>query len=106
MKHIPIKQVWLKEIIILIKDVQKWVDQKMLTNVMNFFIFIVYWRFNKVEKCVVHKMKRLKNLNMLYKMETLNMWKSFKVYHTWWKKAYSLLQPFLPYVLIPIKNKK
>jgi len=42
MKHIPSKQVGLKEIIILIKDVQKWVDQKMLTNVMNFFIFIVY----------------------------------------------------------------
>jgi len=36
MKHIPIKQVWLKEIIILIKDVQKWVDQKMLMNVMKF----------------------------------------------------------------------
>jgi len=39
-------------------------------------------------------MKGLKNLNMLYKMETLNMWKSFKVYHIGWKKAYSLLQSF------------
>jgi hypothetical protein len=27
--HMPIKQVWLKENIILIKDLQKWVDQKM-----------------------------------------------------------------------------
>jgi hypothetical protein len=28
--HIPIKQIWLEENIILIKDVQIWVDQKML----------------------------------------------------------------------------
>jgi hypothetical protein len=32
--HIPIKQVWLEKKIILIKDVQKWVDQKMLKNPM------------------------------------------------------------------------
>ncbi len=32
--HIPIKQMWLEETIILIKDVQKWVDQKMLKNPM------------------------------------------------------------------------
>jgi hypothetical protein len=32
--HIPIKQVWLEENIILIKDVQIWVDQKMLKNSM------------------------------------------------------------------------
>jgi hypothetical protein len=32
--HISIKQVWLKENIILIKDVQKWVDQKLLKNPM------------------------------------------------------------------------
>jgi hypothetical protein len=32
--YIPIKQVWLKENIILIKDVQIWVDQKMLKNTM------------------------------------------------------------------------
>ncbi len=32
--HIPIKQMWLKENIILIKDVQIWVDQKMLKNPM------------------------------------------------------------------------
>jgi len=30
--HIPIEQVWLEENIILIKDVQKWVDQKNLKN--------------------------------------------------------------------------
>jgi hypothetical protein len=34
MNCIPIKQVWLKENIILIKDVKKWVDQKMLKNPM------------------------------------------------------------------------
>ncbi len=32
--HIPIKQVWIEENIILIKDVQIWVDQKMLKNTM------------------------------------------------------------------------
>jgi hypothetical protein len=32
--YIPIKQMWLKENIILIKDVQIWVDQKMLKNTM------------------------------------------------------------------------
>jgi len=30
--HILIKQMWLKENIILIKDVQKWMDQKMFKN--------------------------------------------------------------------------
>jgi hypothetical protein len=37
--HIPIKQVWLEENIILIKDVQIWVDQKMLRNPMKKKIF-------------------------------------------------------------------
>jgi len=32
--HIPIKQMWLEENIILIKDVQKWVDKKLLKNPM------------------------------------------------------------------------
>jgi len=32
--HIFIKQMWLKENIILIKYVQKWLDQKMLKNPM------------------------------------------------------------------------
>jgi hypothetical protein len=32
--HIPIKQMWLKENIILIKDVQKWVDEKLLKTPM------------------------------------------------------------------------
>jgi len=32
--HIPIKQMWLEENIILIKYVQKWVNQKMLNNPM------------------------------------------------------------------------
>ncbi len=32
--HIPIKQMWIKENIILIKDVQIWEDQKMLKNLM------------------------------------------------------------------------
>ncbi len=32
--HILVKLMWLEENIILIKDVQKWVDQKMLKNLM------------------------------------------------------------------------
>jgi hypothetical protein len=35
----PIKQVWLEENIILIKDVQIWVDQKMLKNTMKKKVF-------------------------------------------------------------------
>jgi hypothetical protein len=31
---IPIKQMWLEENTILIKDVQKWVDEKLLKNPM------------------------------------------------------------------------
>jgi hypothetical protein len=30
--HIPIKQVWVEDTIILIKDVQKWVHEKLLKN--------------------------------------------------------------------------
>jgi len=37
--HIPIKQVWLEENIILIKDVQKWVDEKLLKNLMKKKVF-------------------------------------------------------------------
>jgi hypothetical protein len=37
--HIPIKQVWLEENIILIKYVQKWVDQKLLKNPMEKIIY-------------------------------------------------------------------
>ncbi len=37
--HIPIKQVWLEKNIILIKDVQIWVDQKMLKNTMKKKVF-------------------------------------------------------------------
>ncbi len=36
--HIPIKQMWLKENIILIKDAQIWVDQKMLKITINIYI--------------------------------------------------------------------
>jgi len=32
--HIPIKQMWLEKNIILIKDVQKWVDEKLLKDLM------------------------------------------------------------------------
>jgi hypothetical protein len=69
--HIPIKQMWLKKEIILIKDVQKWVDQKMLNNPMKKRLFIIYQR-TKIEKVVVQKMKGLKEPNILYKVETLN----------------------------------
>ncbi len=35
----PIKQMWLVEKIILIKNVQKWVDQKLLKNPMKKKVF-------------------------------------------------------------------
>jgi hypothetical protein len=31
-------------------------------------------------------------------------WKSFKVYHTWQKGLNPYCSPFLPYILIPVKN--
>jgi hypothetical protein len=37
--HIFVKLVWLKENIIFIKDVKKWVDQKMLKNPMKKKVF-------------------------------------------------------------------
>jgi len=37
--HIPIKQMWLEKNIILIKDVQKWVDEKFLKNPMKKKVF-------------------------------------------------------------------
>ncbi len=49
--HIPIKQVRLKENIILIKYVQNWVDQKMLKHPMKKKV-IVYQK-TKVQKWVV-----------------------------------------------------
>jgi hypothetical protein len=42
--HIPIKQVWLKENIILIKYVQKWVDQKLLKNPVKKKVLYIYKR--------------------------------------------------------------
>ncbi len=47
--HIPFKQIWLEENIILIKDVQIWVDQKMLNITMKKRLFIVYQR-TKIQK--------------------------------------------------------
>jgi hypothetical protein len=32
--HIPMKQMWVEDIIILIKNVQKWVHEKLLKNPM------------------------------------------------------------------------
>jgi hypothetical protein len=47
--HIPIKQVWLEENIVLIKNVQIWVDQKILKNTMKKRFFRVYQR-TKIQK--------------------------------------------------------
>ncbi len=55
--HIPIKQVWLEENIILIKDVQIWVDQKMLKNLMK--KKVLYQR-TKVQKLGTPKNERVK----------------------------------------------
>ncbi len=57
--HIPIKQVWLKENIILIKDVQIWVDQKMLKITMKKKFFIIYQR-TRIQKLGSPKNERAK----------------------------------------------
>ncbi len=56
--HIPIKQVWLKENIILIKDVQKWVDEKLLKNPMKKKRFSITHHTTKVQKLGSPKNKR------------------------------------------------
>ncbi len=57
--HIPIKQMWLEENIILIKYVQIWVDQKMLKNTMEKRFSIVYQR-SKIQKLGSPKNERAK----------------------------------------------
>ncbi len=61
--QIHIKQVWVEDNIILIKDVQKWVHGKLLENPMKkkHWIFITYQRI-EVQNWVVQKIKRLQNL--------------------------------------------
>ncbi len=46
--HIPIKQVWLEKNIILIKDVQIWMDQKMLKNLMKKKVFLSKEQSSKI----------------------------------------------------------
>jgi hypothetical protein len=60
--HIPIKQVWLKENIILIKDVQIWVDKKMLKITMKKKVLYNISKDQKFKNWLVQKMKGLKNL--------------------------------------------
>jgi len=48
--HIPIKQMWLEENIILIKDVQKWVDEELLKNPMKKKRFSISYQRTKVQK--------------------------------------------------------
>jgi hypothetical protein len=61
--HIPINQVWVEDIIILIKDVQKWVHEKLLKNPMKkkHWFFITYQRI-EIQNWVVQKLKGLQNL--------------------------------------------
>jgi hypothetical protein len=56
----PIKQVWLKENIILIKDLQKWVDQKMAKKPNEKKGSLQYIKRPKFKNWVVQKMKGLK----------------------------------------------
>ncbi len=53
--HIPIKQVWLKENIILIKYVQIWMDKKMLKNIMKKKVLY------SISKDQIQKLGSLKN---------------------------------------------
>ncbi len=61
--HIPIKQVWVEGTIILIKDIQKWVHEKLLKNLLKkkCWFSITYQRI-EVQNWVVQKMKGLQNL--------------------------------------------
>ncbi len=56
--HIPIKQMWLEENIILIKYVQKWVDEKLLKNPIKKRFSITYHK-TKVQKLGSPKNKML-----------------------------------------------
>jgi hypothetical protein len=42
LNHIPIKQVWVEDTIILIKDVQKWMHEKLLKNPMKKKTLVLY----------------------------------------------------------------
>ncbi len=59
----PIKQMWLEKYNILIKDVQKWVNQKMLKNPMKKNKFYNISKNQSFKKWVIQKMKGLKKLN-------------------------------------------
>ncbi len=61
--HIPIKQMWLEEIIILIKDVQIWVDQKILKNPMKRKNSLEYIKRPKFKNWVIQKITGLKKPN-------------------------------------------
>jgi len=58
--HIPIKQVWLKENIILTKYVRKWVDEKLLKNLMKKKSSLKHIIGPKFKNWVVQKIKGLK----------------------------------------------
>jgi hypothetical protein len=61
--HIPIKQVWIEYSIILIKDVKKWVHEKLLKIPMKKkrWFSITYQRI-EIQNYVVQKIKGLQNL--------------------------------------------
>ncbi len=61
--HILIKQVWLEKNIIFIKDVQKWVDQKLLENPIKRQGSYQDIKGPDFQNWVVQKMKGLKRLN-------------------------------------------
>ncbi len=60
MNRIPIKQVWLKDII-LIKDVKKWVDKKMLKNPMRKKRISIIYQRTKVQKVGSPKIEGVEN---------------------------------------------
>jgi len=53
---------WLKNIYIFINDVQKWVDQKLLKNLIKKRFFIIYQR-TKVQKLGSPKNERAKKIS-------------------------------------------
>jgi hypothetical protein len=69
--HMPIKQMWLEENIILIKDVQMG-GSKNVKQHNEKKGFLQYIKGPKFKNWVVQKLKRLKKPSWLYKVEPLN----------------------------------
>jgi hypothetical protein len=56
-------------------------------------------------KIIINKLQKVLRYVIYWQMDEKTSWvKTLKVYHTWWKRHNLYYNPFLPYILIPIKN--